>query len=212
MCHFPLTMVLSLSPSLPPPALSLYLFLSDWTSLKLFLLLFSLLTIILRSTNAFDQFFADLVLALSCVLFYRCISSSLLSSWVSSKLSTYLLCIPVDMSVKLLMTDNMCKRYFATNALDTISSLPSSSRPKPAYPCLPLVSTSNTAVYQSDSSFFQYRSRRFTSQKIPRRQLNRKSRLALKVDGIFQWTFLGQMRISTLCIWRCNRVMVGIFN
>lgn len=108
MCHFPLTMVLSLSPSLPPPALSLYLFLSDWTSLKLFLLLFSLLTIILRSTNAFDQFFADLVLALSCVLFYRCISSSLLSSWVSSKLSTYLLCIPVDMSVKLYWWQTIC--------------------------------------------------------------------------------------------------------
>lgn len=32
MCHIPLTMALSLSSSLPPPALSLYPFLSVWTS------------------------------------------------------------------------------------------------------------------------------------------------------------------------------------
>ena len=179
MCHVPLTVALSLPFSLPPPALSPYPLLSIWTSLKLFLL-FSTLTPTLRSKNNFEQF-------CNCwpyLLFPPPLFSPLLSSTVKLAVHYHKAALYCRLHVCFIydrMYMQMLHQHKGT-AWIQYCLFPSYLIPtRPACPRFPLVSTSNSVVYQSDSSSFQYWSRHFVSQQIPRRELT--ETLAQKVDG-----------------------------
>lgn len=89
-----------------------------------------------------------------------------------SQLCTWLLCIPVE---KRSSNDGQCVqtryRFKCTGCtVVSVELVPT----WPGYACSPLVSTSNAAAYQSDRSFFHYRSRCIASQKMPSRELTGK--------------------------------------
>lgn len=149
MCHFPLTMALSLSSSLPPPALSPYLFQFDWTYLW----------------NCY-----------SCPCSRWVCSSSelrtLLASRLSREWSIQVLCIPAGMSVKLQWWQRTRSNVVSLQKHRTRYRL------RPSCPDINLPTLvrlwslhQTQLVHQSDSSFLRYWSGHLSAQKIPSREL-----------------------------------------